>query len=129
VIVRRGEAGRWAGGCVFEGDASLPPEEDREGVRCINLLWSAVFSSSLSSSEGASKASWRFRSSSDCDGRRELARERKEGGGESGTGVGATLLWSSSVSCGAICIVLVIVACRAVEGSATGSSRQRLTRS
>jgi hypothetical protein len=38
-------------------DAALLPDDEREGVRCINLLWSAVFSSSLSSSEGASKAS------------------------------------------------------------------------
>lgn len=85
---------------------SLALEDEWEGVRCINRLWSALFSSSLSSSDGASKASWRFRSSSlrlwlSCDGRRELARERKDGGGESGIGVGeltVALLWSSSAS-------------------------------
>jgi hypothetical protein len=87
-------------------------EDEWEGVRCINRLWSALFSSSLSSSEGASKASWRFRSSSlrlwllSCEVRRELARERKDGGGESGTGMGVCAmasLWSSSASCAAIC--------------------------
>ena len=118
-------------------DAALLPDDEREGVRCINLLWSAVFSSSLSSSEGASKASWRFRSSSlrlwlsDCEGRRELARERKEGGGELGTGIGdcpMASLWSSSASCAEICMKAVLVVCRAVEGGVV-CSRRRLTRS
>ena len=110
MTVRCGEAGRWAArGCDVVGSLAL--EDECEGVRCINRLWSALFSSSLSSSEGASKASWRFRSSSlrfwfSCDVRRELARERKDGGGESGTGMGVCAmasLWSSSASCAAIC--------------------------
>lgn len=121
---------RWAAGLsvLLVGVAWLLGE--RDGVRSLGIRrrWSRVSSSSLSSSEGASKASFKLRSAgvsccSSRDVRRELFRERKEGGGEVGMVFAVGVIGDSSLSSAATCRMLVLIDVGNVDGKAVFYSR------